>query len=115
MIKRVNDRRWSRNRISLCMASTLSYCVPVKYRKVLIDREVTDIITEAEQGIQERNDIKVEAISCDRDHIHLLCSAHTKIAPGRIVQIIKHERYFRENLRSKKSCGVESFGLMDIM
>ena len=29
----------------------------------------------------------MEAIGADRDHIHLLLSAHPKVAPGRIVQI----------------------------
>lgn len=31
----------------------------------------------------------MEAIGCDKDHIHLLCSAHPDIVPGRIVQIFK--------------------------
>ena len=63
--------------------------LPVKYRKALVDRKVTEIITETAQGIEERYAIKMEAIGCDRDHIHLLCSAHPKIAPGKIVQIFK--------------------------
>ena len=62
---------------------------PVKYRKALIDEEVTDIITETASGIIERYAIEMEALGCDRDHIHLLCGAHPKIAPGRIVQIFK--------------------------
>ena len=31
----------------------------------------------------------MEAIGCDRDHVHLLCGAPPKMAPGRIVQILK--------------------------
>ena len=31
----------------------------------------------------------MEALGCDKDHIHLLCGAHPKIAPGRIVQVFK--------------------------
>ncbi len=31
----------------------------------------------------------MEAIGAERDHIHLLLSAHPKVAPGRIVQIFK--------------------------
>ena len=62
---------------------------PVKYRKALIDEEVTDIITETASGISERYAIEMEAMGCDEDHIHLLCGAHPKIAPGRIVQIFK--------------------------
>ena len=62
---------------------------PVKYRKALIDKQVTDIIKETASGIAERYAIEMEAIGCDKDHIHLLCGAHPKLAPGRIVQIFK--------------------------
>ena len=47
------------------------------------------IITETAEGITERYAIEMEAIGIDKDHIHLLCSAHPKVAPGRIVQIFK--------------------------
>ena len=62
---------------------------PVKYRKALLDDEVANIIKETAQGISERYEIEMEAIGTDKDHIHLLCGAHPKIAPGRIVQIFK--------------------------
>jgi putative transposase len=62
---------------------------PVKYRKALIDDEVSAIITETAEAIAERYAISMEAIGCDKDHIHLLCGAHPKLAPGRIVQIFK--------------------------
>jgi len=61
----------------------------VKYRKALLDNEVTKIIIETAEGITERYAIEMEAIGTDKDHIHLLCSAHPKVAPGRIVQIFK--------------------------
>ena len=56
---------------------------------MLLDEEVTKIITERAQGIEERYDIEMERIGCDKDHIHLLCSAHPKIASGQIVRIFK--------------------------
>jgi len=31
----------------------------------------------------------IERIGCDRDHIHLLCSAHPKYAPGQLVRVFK--------------------------
>jgi putative transposase len=31
----------------------------------------------------------MEAIGMDKNHIHLLCSAHPKMALGRIVQVFK--------------------------
>ena len=62
---------------------------PVKYRKALLDFEVQEIIKQTASGISERYAIEMEAIGCDKDHIHLLCGAHPKLAPGRIVQIFK--------------------------
>ena len=62
---------------------------PVKYRKALLDEEVTEIIQQTAEGIAERYAIEMEAIGCDKDHIHLLCGAHPKVAPSKIVQIFK--------------------------
>ena len=62
---------------------------PVKYRKALLDDEVTAIIRETAAEIAERFPVEMEAIGTDKNHIHLLCSAHPKMAPGRIVQIFK--------------------------
>jgi putative transposase len=61
----------------------------VKYRKVLLDRDVVEIIKETAVGIQERYEIVIERMGMDDDHIHLLCGAHPKVAIGRIVQIFK--------------------------
>jgi len=62
---------------------------PVKYRKALLDDEVTAMIRETAVEIAERFPIELEAIGTDKNHIHLLRSAHPKMAPGRIVQIFK--------------------------
>ena len=62
---------------------------PVKYRKALLDGEVTAIIQDTAAEIAERFPIEMEAIGTDKNHIHLLCSAHPKMASGRIVQVFK--------------------------
>jgi putative transposase len=62
---------------------------PVKYRRALLDEEVTEIIQQTAEGIAERYAIEMEALGCDKDHIHLLCGAHPKVAPSKIVQIFK--------------------------
>ena len=61
----------------------------MKYRRALLDEEVTEIIQQTAEGIAERYAIEMEAIGCDKDHIHLLCGAHPKVAPSKIVQIFK--------------------------
>ena len=55
----------------------------------MLDEVVTTIIQETAAEIAERFPIEMEAIGTDQNHIHLLCSAHPKVAPGRIVQIFK--------------------------
>lgn len=82
---------------------------PVKYRKALLDEEVTEIIRETAVAIQERYEIGIEALGMDRDHIHLLCGGHPKIAIGRIVQIFKSITA-REIFRRKPSVKKELWG-----
>ncbi|HWF61462.1 MAG TPA: IS200/IS605 family transposase, partial [Nitrospira sp.] len=62
---------------------------PVTYRKALLDEEVAGIIPDTAAEIAERFLIEMEAIGTDKSPIHVLCSAHPKMAPGRIVQMFK--------------------------
>ena len=57
---------------------------PVKYRKALLDCEVREIIKQTASGISERYAIEMEAIGCDKDHIHLTrdISTQTSIKKG---------------------------------
>jgi putative transposase len=51
----------------------------------------------------------MEAIGCDKDHIHLLCGSHSKVAPGQIVQI-STSITAREIFRRKPSVKKELWG-----
>lgn len=62
---------------------------PVKYRKALLSEPVVREIKRIAQGIQERYAIQIEQLGCDKDHIHLLCAAHPKYAPGQLVRLFK--------------------------
>jgi putative transposase len=62
---------------------------PVKYRKALLSEDITRVIKDIALGIQERYGIEMERIGCDGDHIHLLCGAHPKYAPGQLVRVFK--------------------------
>jgi putative transposase len=55
---------------------------PVKYRKALLDEEVTAIIQETAAEIAARFPIEMEAIGTDKNHIHLLCSAPPENGSG---------------------------------
>jgi len=77
----------------------------VKYRKALLDNDVTAIIEQTAVGISERYAIEMEALGCDRDYVHLLCGAHPRMAPGKIVQIFKSitaREIFRRKPQVKK-------------
>ena len=82
---------------------------PVKYRKAVLDSEVVEIIVETAEGIAQRYAIEMEAIGCDKDDIHLLCGAHPKIAPGRIVQMFRSITA-REIFRRKPAVKKELWG-----
>ncbi|GJL65122.1 MAG: hypothetical protein NPIRA05_00930 [Nitrospirales bacterium] len=90
---------------------------PVKYRKALLDEAVTNIIKETAESIEERYPIEMEALGTDKNHIHILCSAHPKVAPGRIVQRFKSitaREIFRRRPAIKRELWGENFGPMGI-
>ncbi|MCA9468935.1 MAG: IS200/IS605 family transposase [Nitrospira sp.] len=62
---------------------------PVKSRKALLDEEVPNIIQKTAASIEERYPIEMEAFGIDKNHFHVLCRAHPKVAPRRIVQMFK--------------------------
>ena len=59
--------------------------------------------------LHRRYAIDIEALGFDEDHIHLLCGAHPKMAPGRIVQIFKSITA-REVFRRRQSVKRELWG-----
>jgi len=62
---------------------------PVKYRKALLSDSVTEEIKEISKRLEERYDLEIEQIGCDKDHIHLLISFHPKYAIGDVVRLFK--------------------------
>ncbi|HVY70563.1 MAG TPA: IS200/IS605 family transposase [Verrucomicrobiae bacterium] len=63
--------------------------MPVKYRKKLLDEEVVRALREVAGQIAERDAVDTERLGCDVDHVHLLCGAHPKYAPGQLVRLFK--------------------------
>ncbi len=62
---------------------------PVKYRKALLTGEIVKSLKEIAEGISERYGIEIERFGSDEDHVHLLCGAHPKYAPGQLVRLFK--------------------------
>ncbi|MFY4730468.1 transposase [Nitrospira sp. BLG_2] len=86
--------------------------LPVKDRKALLDEEGTTIIQETAAEMAERFPVEREAIGTDKNHIHLLCSGHPKMASGRMCRGSRASRpgnSFDGNQPSNGSCG----GILD--
>ena len=61
----------------------------VRYRRALLRPAVEAELVRLSREIGERYEIEVESIGADQSHVHLLRSAHPKIAPGDIARLYK--------------------------
>ena len=62
---------------------------PVKYRKALLENDITLAISKIAEEIALRYDITFEKIGCDEDHIHLLASFAPKYSGSDVVRMFK--------------------------
>ena len=62
---------------------------PVKYRKALLNPDITNAIKQIALQITERYDITFEQIGTDEDHIHILTSFPPKHSGSAVVRIFK--------------------------
>ena len=62
---------------------------PIKYRKALLDRNISLAIHAIAQEISERYDITFEQLGTDGDHLHILCSFPPKHSGSAVVRIFK--------------------------
>lgn len=92
---------------SLHNVSVLMYhfVFPTKYRRVVIDEQVDEVIQETCIEISKRYPIRFLEIGTDKDHIHLLIQSVPKYSPTQIMTIIKSltaKRVFAECPQVKK-------------
>ena len=62
---------------------------PVKYRRQVIDEEISETMKQTCIGISERYEINFIEIGTDTDHVHFLVQSVPTQSPKAIVQIIK--------------------------
>lgn len=62
---------------------------PAKYRKAVFSEAVEESLKDICLEISKRYEIHFVEIGADRDHVHFLVQGIAKMAPSRIVQIIK--------------------------
>jgi len=65
------------------------YVCPAKYRRVVIDKKVDEIIKETCLEIAKRYEMKFIEIGTDRDHVHFLIQSIPRYSPTKIIQIVK--------------------------
>ncbi len=62
---------------------------PVKYCKALLSEPIVATLKQVTYDIQDRYAMEVEQLGADKNHIHLLCSAHPKYAPGQLIRVYR--------------------------
>ena len=65
------------------------YVCPAKYRRVIFDSKVDELLINTCKEISKRYEINFIEIGTDEDHVHFLIQSVPTIAPMRIVTIMK--------------------------
>ena len=65
------------------------FVLPAKYRKVVIDEHVDQVIKETCDEISKRYPIHFFFFFTDKDHVHFLIQTVPKYSPTQIVRIVK--------------------------
>ncbi|MGL5797139.1 MAG: IS200/IS605 family transposase [Cetobacterium sp.] len=61
-----------------------------RYRRKIFDNsKKEDVFKKTVIEVAEKNDIKILAIECDRDHAHIFVNALPKFSPSDIMKILK--------------------------
>ena len=87
------------------------YVCPAKYRKVVFEKEVDEILKETCVEIEKRYEIKFLEIGTDKDHVHFLIQSVPTYSAKKIIQTVKsitaREIFEREPEVKKKLWGGE--------
>ena len=81
------------------------FVCPTKYRKIVIDEEVDEVLKGTCLAIQDRYDIFFLEIGTDKDHVHFLVQSVPALSPSEIIGTIKSitaKRIFKECPKVKK-------------
>ena len=81
------------------------FVCPAKYRRVVIDKKVDEIIKQTCLEISKRYEIKFIEIGTDGDHVHFLIQSIPRYSPTKIIQTVKSitaQEVFRQASEVKK-------------
>lgn len=62
---------------------------PAKYRRVVFDDEVEEVLKESSLEIDKRYEVKFLEIGTDQDHVHFLVQSVPKYSVTKIVTMVK--------------------------
>ena len=62
---------------------------PAKYRRVVFDEEVDEVLKEVCLGLERRYEVKFLEIGTDKDHVHFLVQSVPGYSVTKVVRIIK--------------------------
>ena len=65
------------------------YVCPAKYRRVIFNSKVDDILIQTCKEITKRYDINILELGSDGDHVHFLIQSIPSISPSQIAGIVK--------------------------
>ena len=65
------------------------FVFPAKYRRVVIDKNVDNVIKETCEEISKRYEINFLEIGTDKNHVHFLIQSVPKYSPTQIARIVK--------------------------
>ena len=65
------------------------FVFPAKYRRIVIDENVDNVIKETCVEISKRYEINFLEIGTDKDHVHFLIQSVPKYSPTQIARIVK--------------------------
>ena len=65
------------------------FVCPIKYRKKILNAEISKSLTDICKWIEERYEIRFEEIGADEDHVHFLVQWVPMDSPKKIIQLVK--------------------------
>ena len=65
------------------------YICPARYRRVVFDQKVDEILKETCIEISKRYEIEFIEIGTDKDHVHFLIQSVPMYSPKKVIQIVK--------------------------
>ena len=71
----------------LCLQNQVSHGFCVKYRKRLLNNDITTFLKNTCSEIGEKYSFEFDAIGCDGDHGHLFVGAEPKHSPSRVSRL----------------------------